>query len=317
MKKPTKFEPIWHDKSRIFAVQQEGPNGELSSITYSGLQTSLFGTPRGVVRRLEILPNNQLKIHWEYQFSQEHFEKLFYGPIGELLLLPGERGGVIAIRLESGERVWEIGYEVPLAFPPSMRESKLLLSFSDRCHLVVDPVMGVVLQHEKAANDDIFQQLVARGNQLFHSEYSSSVKYKNVTINAGASLTVEARHTKDASAIIPGSYPIEYWNIERGRLELFGDKLVVYLEKEAQRALGVLSLPSMEPFRLLPLGEGNYRRHENYRCQDLLVVKLQDNVNNLRAFLVDPRKGCVAAFLRPGKSHLFLFDHRIAWSGKL
>lgn len=327
MKPPSKFEPIWDEHSRIFWVEREGPNGEISSMVYSGLTSPMFSSPRAVVRRLDILPKNELKTRWEYQFQSEHFKKGFWRDFGEYLLLPGEEGGARAIRVDTGEKVWELGYKVPFFAVPRFANGQLQMTFTDRCWFIVEAHTGKILQHEKAPNEAALNAVDRSFREESSSEVlSSEVFYQRSRIYASAGLQVslyQREKKPDEPEPIPGDYPIEEWNLQ-GRLAVVKTKLLAVLKKDEELALGIFSLPSLEPFRLLPFPKDYSFIEGGYRVQDLLVFAVSHKSYE-PTFVVDVQRGSLVAHLAAKdssedtrrSSHLFLFDHKVAWSGYL
>jgi len=341
---PVKIKPIWDSWSEVLAAEL-GEALPVRSIVYVGETDSDFQAVRRVV-----FVDGGVVVDWEEQLaSRAILSDHLVCRVGDRLIIP-RATGVVARHLVTGELCWELPHPAPLhTRPVRYPGGELLLVFADQSWMRVSPRDGACLAEGAVRSEREAKELAERGRPTAAALDDHVIYGGRRVALCSDGLDIEDDERDEASAAearlhaehdgpsaeppgpTPGVYPIDEWQPAR-YLGLVGGRLAVLLARDwggrTRVAVGLFEPTSLEPVRLLELGETSW--HGSKDCHvvdDLLVIKLQleDPARPSRSsssyyamFLVDAyAERVLACFAEERPSLLFDPSGRQVWRSEL
>lgn len=338
VRKATRIKPIWDSWTDVLALDLGDGGFPLRSIAYTGEDSGYYA-----VRRVTFVDDG-VAVDWELALpDRDAVSEHLVVRVEDRIIVP-RATGVVAVHVETGEPCWELPHPAKLYKAPRRTPSgDLILLFADQSWIELAPRDGAFRAEGQVRSDREADELLKRGVELNTRSSEEATRYGGVRVEIrGDGLRVErdgkgpppptAAQPIDRDRYQPppptiGTYPIDEWKPD-DYLDLVHDKLAVRLSRtwgnKTRMAVGLLEPTSLEPLRLLELGD--FESSSDFRwarvVDDLLVFYMDDLLVGTETpyamFVIDTRAEAVlGCFVDGHPSHLFGPSGNRAWSGRL
>lgn len=323
--------PIWESQSYLLAIERD-EHDAITAVVYCGKHDERNAP---AVRRVRFTDGGPAR-DWEMPVPAYAHSDRFTCRVVDRILVPRENG-VVAVLLSTGEPCWEVPHPHRLHAQPRVDSNgHVLLAFADQSWMCLDPRAGTVSGEGSVRSENDLDELLAPLTEL-EVLFEYDVVYGDRKVcQAFDRIVVEGLDRDDeddvrrAGRVVEpppgpsiGEYPVAEWE-PRAPIGLIGGRLVLGFARRwgshAQLAVGILEPTTLEPLRLLELGEGEDDDFEHARIVDDLLVITADlrSSNKRHTFVIDPHaERVVACFVDGAASMLFDADGNAVWRHRI